>query len=286
MTSEMMCPVCRTKLQSTETFQYEDVMCYKVRDNKWMCSNTDCVCCQKETCWNGDGDFFSGGSFEKMKEVFPDNNYAALNSLAKKCEIEIYGKGLKRKIYLSPWLMLLILEPMIEFNYKSDEMGNVLGRSWSLKFLYKDQKFDLSWIKNTDGYNTYYTSGFSLLKYCLSIFYRKLKHYKENNTVYSKLELNEEFDKSTKNEKLYKKVYLWYIKTFYKKLSKKLLEYKHFDSLIPKSDYISFECGDILEQNTPDGVNLEDELIKRDKKGEYMERIIRKRKFERILKKL
>lgn len=93
--------------------------------------------------------------------VFSDDKYAALNSMAKRQEIEIYGKGLKRKIYLSEWWTLKMLKPLIEFKYKGDEMGNVLGRTWKLRWLYKE--------KGSNYYSTYYTLP-------IMSFFRMSKH--------------------------------------------------------------------------------------------------------------
>lgn len=109
--------------------------------------------------------------------MFPHDTYAALNSFAKKCEVEIYGKVikngklLKRKIYLSPWLTFGWLKPYIEFKYKSNEMGEVLGRSWKLQFLRKE--------KGRKEYCIHYISGSYMFRFCLKQFNKDLKDYKE-----------------------------------------------------------------------------------------------------------
>ncbi len=280
--SKMMCPVCRTKLQSTDTMIITDVCDHQSRSNKWVCVNVDCLCSQKNACWDDDGEYYRGDMNDT--KVFPDDRYAALNSFAKKMEIEVYGKGLKSKIYLSPWFTLLFLKPMIEFNYKGDEMGNVLGRTWKLKFLYKDGKFDISWIKNTNGYNTYYTSGLTMLKFVLSKFHIKLKKYKKNKTRFTKNDLYDEFEDNLWNNNWYDNVYKWYLKTFYKNLNKTLSDYMNFETLIKNQSDINFEFGRILEQNIPSDVNLLDILLSMKKKGEYVDKKIRERKLERILK--
>ena len=64
-------------------------------------------------------------------------------------EVEIYAKGLRKKIYLSPILTFGWLKPLIEIKYKGNDMGEVLGKSYKLKFLKKD---------GDRGYCTYYSS--------------------------------------------------------------------------------------------------------------------------------
>lgn len=48
---EMMCPICRTKLivdPNEKTFIYEDAALSSCNTWKYICSNDNCICCQKK----------------------------------------------------------------------------------------------------------------------------------------------------------------------------------------------------------------------------------------------
>lgn len=165
--------------------------------------------------WNDYGEFF-GGSLERelYSKHFPTRKYAALGSFAKQQEVEIYAHGLKQKKYLSPWLTLRWLQPYIEYKYKGDTEGNVLGRTWKLKFL----------KKNEEGKYCYgYSSDLSSLKFYFKYFRRKLKDHRKRNTEFTKKKLLEVFRKRY-NDCWYAKLFQWYIRTFYKGLMYNLIK--------------------------------------------------------------
>jgi len=87
---------------------------------KYVCENETCeLNFDNKSCWNSTGDFFSGNvPYEIIKKLFLYDQYAALNSISKQSEVEIYKHGLKKEIYLHPIFCLWILKPYIEFNYK------------------------------------------------------------------------------------------------------------------------------------------------------------------------
>ena len=104
--NQMYCPLCKEPLINSGSFCYEDCCQSTIYTTEWSCSNENCICNQSKSYWNDDGDFFSG-DMKNSYEIFKDHKYAALNSFAKRMEVDVYKKGLKSKIYLSPLLHLV-----------------------------------------------------------------------------------------------------------------------------------------------------------------------------------
>lgn len=231
----MYCPSCLTKLVATDRFRYEDVCNDTIWSHKWVCPSKgflnrktgqfqQCLCHEYETFWNDDGDFFTGRVYYQQKLdgkniefIQGPGTYAAFNSFAKKAEVSIYGKNLKRKTYLHPVFCLWFLRPYIEYSYQSDALGNVLGRSWKLAFLAKSQ--------GSRSYCVLWVSPYRMFKYCLKTFYRKRKIYKKQlpDTQYLIQQLHEEFEPLPAwDKRLYHVLYKWYINTFYRGLKKEI----------------------------------------------------------------
>jgi len=151
----MYCPKCTYDLSKGEDKEFETLCDHVCDPNKesyplrptWVCDNPNCECSKHDVFWDEFGEYY--GCFEVE---FEHRLNSAISSFARKNDIEIYKKGLKRSTYLSPILMLWFLQPKIEFNYKADEYGNVLSKSWSLNWLKRDKLF-----RGKSGYYTYYT---------------------------------------------------------------------------------------------------------------------------------
>jgi hypothetical protein len=144
----MYCPKCNESLcngekQMFETL-YEHVENPDRRDfplrNTWVCTNDKCIASKDPSniFWDESGDFY--GSYTDLGLHYNDIT-SAYPSFARKQDIEIYKRNVKTEIYLHPAFMLWFLKPLIEFNYKADEWGQILKRTWKLKFL---KKFDSS----------------------------------------------------------------------------------------------------------------------------------------------
>lgn len=154
----MKCPKCNLNLVKGKDQEFETLCDHVSNPNKesyplrptYICVNTNCECSNPDVFWDDQGDYYGG-----FKIKFDNDLYSAYPSLARKLDIEIYKKGLKKKMYLHPCFMLWFLKPMIEYNYKSNDSGNVLKKSYSLKWLKKDSW--KPWIKDKFGYHTYYT---------------------------------------------------------------------------------------------------------------------------------
>lgn len=212
----MNCPNCLSKLESNGTFQFEDVMCYTQTSTKMMCPNDKCDCHIYEMFWDSMGEFFSGINYDKTREVFPDSRYAAINSFAKKQEIEISKNGLKEQIYLSQWFTLGFLKPFIEFNYQGNEAGEVLKRTWRIKYLKKDK---------SGHYRILYMSTFHMLKYKFRNWIENKKQWKESPTSFSKRLVLKHFlpleDWQKKDR--YRTIFKWYINTFESRFKNKVI---------------------------------------------------------------
>jgi len=222
---DMLCPLCKSKLNSDGSFYYEDAALSECYSKKWICDNKDCELSTHKSYWNDDGDFWSGLSYINSLVLFPNRNYAAYNSFAKKCEVEIYKNGLKDKIYLSSLLTFDILKPYIEINYKGNEMGEVLKKSYKLRFLKRN---------GYGKFTIYYTSTLHMLLYNLKIFHKIKRKYKKNKSnisiIYS---LNEQLSiNSIRNTELYKKIFNIYLNIRYFKLKYNILEKKIYIDLV------------------------------------------------------
>ncbi|MCK9476565.1 MAG: hypothetical protein M0R46_11630 [Candidatus Muirbacterium halophilum] len=276
---QMMCPLCKTNVEvdkEEETFRYEDVCGSTVGSWKHICPNKDCILHKKKSFWNDHGDFYSGDlGFKKARKLFPDDKYAALNSMAKRHEVEIYGKGLKRKIYLSEWWTLKILKPMIEFKYKGDDMGNVLGRTWKLRWLYKSG--------NQDYYGTYYTSPIVHLYRMLKHTRRDIKRYKKRKSLYDLQEIWRWFDMGVKTG-WDRKLYRWYFNTFHKKILNYSKNFVDFIEHVRRNKHnIDENFVRFWDGKLPYDFSVNDYLLKEKCKGSYMDNLIRQRKLERII---
>jgi len=215
---KLYCPNCRHELKIDGVFRYDDDCGGASISDKYICNNLNCECCKYNCVWNWYGDFFGGDMpFKLIRKLFLNDKYAAYNSPAKKSEIEIFGKGLKRQIYLHPAFCFWILQPFIEFKYKGTEWGNVLGRKWKLKFL----KYD----RGQKRYCIVYKSGIHMLIWSIKRFYNYLKYYREKQTLFGKNELKNSFNKPFSTDKRWWILLSrWYFNTFYKKLKLKLNE--------------------------------------------------------------
>jgi len=274
----MLCPLCKNKLitdPDEPSFIFEDAALSQIHTTKHICDNKDCELYHK-SYWNDYGDFFSGNlDFKRSNELFPHNQYAAYNSIAKKHEVEIYKNGLKSKTYLSPWLTFGWLKPVIEHNYKGDEMGNILKRTYKLKFLYRS---------NSKEYTTYYTSGLSKLYRKINRLTKQVKNYKEKNSMYSLLQIYKWYNFRNQNLIWYEKFYKFYIRSFYRKILKLSENYTYFLDYIEKIKEITEKDYLYFEKNLH-GINILSHMIKYNCYGEIIDRKIREQKLIRILKK-
>lgn len=225
----MYCPCCLSKLESVGSFIYDDVMGHVTTSQKWVCKSKGyinrksgkferCLCNVYELYWNDDGDFFSTSQYRtnnKPKFHYGPDTYAAFNSIAKKCETTVYKNGLKKKTYLSPALTLWLLKPVINYVYDCDYLGNISKYSIQITFLKRDT--------TTGVYCIGYVSSIRMLRFCIKQFKRKVKDYEKNgDNKYFIKDLYNEFHPYFPDERPYKRVFNYYINTFYRKLKKEI----------------------------------------------------------------
>lgn len=139
-----------------------------------VCNNVDCIVSKGDNFWDEGGDFYGHSRID-----FKDDISSAYPSHARQMDIKIYKKGLKKKTYLHPALMLWVLEPVIEYNYEADNYGTVLKRTWQLKWLKKD-----CWYKKDRlGYHTYYNFPIPSIIWHLKRNYNILKNTSDEYIV-------------------------------------------------------------------------------------------------------
>jgi hypothetical protein len=224
----MFCPMCYEKLQNGEERKFEtltDHVCDPNREDyplrpTWICTNAKCECgLSNDIFWDETGDIYGG-----FKLKFPDDRDSAYPSHSRKSDIEIYKKGLKKQTYLPAFLMLWFLKPMIEHNYKGDEWGDVLGRSFKLKFLRKD-KINLLY-KDRFGYHVYYTFPWVSLFRSLKRNYDTI-HNKKLSQTYKYGSVCEMFeDLPTWEKRIWRKLEKWLNKILFRKQYKLYLRIK------------------------------------------------------------
>jgi len=276
---KMLCPGCKSELIIDGDFTYEDCCESESWSNKHICDNDKCYLYRK-TFWNDYGDYFSGDlEFSGFEKHYGHNKYAAFNSFAKNSETSIYKKGLRDKYYLSPALTLWWLKPFIEFEYTADDMGNVLKTRYKLGFLKKE--------KGADGYYVYYSSPIKMFFWSINYFKKKLIHYRKNPTNrYAIYEVIDDLDVGSWDKRIWKRLSRKWLKIRYKKILKevkkkydflKIIEHGPFYNLT-KYDYDNFS------KKCPSDFNLFDTLLEFNYRGDFIEKLKRKRKFENILK--
>jgi len=270
----LYCPICKEKLIIDGTIRYIDCCNTTNISDKYICKNNKCYL-YNNSYWNDYGDYFSLNhiSFEKK---FGHTKYAALNSFAKKIEIEIYKKGLKDKTYLSPLLTLLWLKPYIEHNYKADKWGNILKKTYKLKFLKKQ--------KDSKEYNIYYISGIKMFFFSLKQFKIKYKKYLNNKTENIIYEIYNEFNDNW-DKRNYKKLYKKYIKIRYFHIINNIKKEYNFYKKLNKYRYKKITENDFNEllKICPNNINLIYKLKNISASGKILDNFIRKEKLLAIL---
>jgi len=237
----MYCPVCRKQLEVGDWFTYDDV-CGESSSPKYSCTTEGCDCCTSKSFWTYSGDFFGGDMpYHLITILFPDDQYGALGSHAKSSEVEIYGRGLKRNMWGHPAMCLWLLSPYIEFKYKGDNMGNVLGRTWKLKFL----KYD----KQQKRYCNGYTSGIHMLIFSLKSFRRDRKDFLERKTAYATKEFLENYESKGWDKRWWNLLSKWYFNNFWDMQKKNALNIQRIWDILKHEDIeeISKELGFTLE---------------------------------------
>lgn len=168
----MFCPKCNEELVKGADQRFETLsehVCdpngtYRPLRPVFICGNPECPASSQALFWDESGDMYGfNNGFEFSHDIS-----SAYPSISRRLDIEVYKKGLKKRINLHPIFTLWTLKPLIEFNYKADDYGNVTNRTYSLKWLKKDY-----WLKRDKfGYHIYYS--FPIPKIIRSIRHTKI----------------------------------------------------------------------------------------------------------------
>lgn len=207
------CPKCHSLLVDGEMREFETLLDHVIDPNKMsyplrptlVCINEACPASKSDVFWDEVGDYY--GSSKEIGLTYNDCT-SFYPSHARKQDIEIYKKGLKSKIYLSPAWTLWILMPFIEFSYKSDEWGRVLKKFWKLKWLKRSE--------SRGGFCEVYT--FPIPKILSSIRYLSSMLKDKNPSDFCKRSIKDEFGPlASWDRRWWRRAYKFIIKLLYRK---------------------------------------------------------------------
>lgn len=198
----MMCPICKTELVITgqarlETLDEHVSCCEEITfKSVYQCPNQSCEACKNELIWNSWGEFYTFRSPQEFKYNygFIDNNNAPFGSFQRKCNIEVYKDD--ENFYLIKGINIFKtrFSLKVKFHYTSNENGDILKRTFSLQPIIND---------------CYYTSGISMLNYCMRRNFKLIKEIKKNpENKFFLEELKRELD-SKWDKRWWKRLSIW-----------------------------------------------------------------------------
>jgi hypothetical protein len=131
----MLCSVCKSPLEPKGTFIADDVMGPKVEIN-YTCTNTECLSHTVKGCWGSSGDFYCQdySSYSALVSKFINNTTAALNSIARQLEVEIYKHDEDFDLFTVGRLTVRIY-----FKYTADRLGIVLSKKPRIRLLMREK---------------------------------------------------------------------------------------------------------------------------------------------------
>lgn len=232
----MRCPICGEELVEGMGRRYETIDEHVSNPNGTPCLKPTLVCendsrykypyddkftsCpfNKSVFWDyHSGDYYILKGFgdtirehEKfLKELAHNNMFEARDSFARKMQIDIYKKKRIELFRLFRWRWA------IDFKFTGDEDGNVVKRRPHIQMFATD-----------DGGNSWhYTTTFiTSFLHSVSVFRNTLKRYREHPTnKYVQDDVKKEFEPLPDwDKRFYRRLYKWYIHTFYSKVENRL----------------------------------------------------------------
>jgi len=270
----LICPGCKKPLEVDGSFTYDDC-CGSEWSRKHVCVNDDCHLAHK-AFWCDHGDYFSGDmKFGDFRKLYGHDKSAAFNSISKRTEIEIYKRDLKSKTYLSPIFTLWWLKPYIEHNYVGNEMGEILKKTYKLKFL----------KKSNGSYNVHYSSDIYSFYRSIKSFKRCIKYYKKQNSRFSIEQIMDKLSIASWDKRWYRHLSLKWNKFRYKKIINEITDKDIFFKLLDENNTLTIneDRYNLFVKVCPSDIDLLKELVKDHSDDEYIKKLIRKRKFETIL---
>lgn len=221
------CPFCKSKLFVIGIERIETLIDHVCNPNGigsmqdiYACSNKKCESNNEESLirWDWFGDLYMfGKNYKKFNELSNSViNNAPYGTTNRKTNIEIYKKGLKKRmIEVWPKWYLFNFGFFIEYKYTADYEGNVLSKKRRLQLL-----------KKSNIGATYYIPG-------IITYFRFLKKFKNDikemnkGSKYALNALKKSFEPLPKwDKRLWHRAFKWTIHTFYKNIYKLTLDKK------------------------------------------------------------
>lgn len=144
-----------------------------------------------------------------LKEIAHNHMFEARDSHARKVQIDIYKKKRIELFRLFRWRWV------IDFKFTGDEDGNIVKRRPYIQMFSTDD----------DGNSWSYTTTFiTSFLHSVHMFKNTLKRYQQHPTnKYVQDEIEREFEPLPKwDTRFYRRLYKWYINTFYKNIKNRL----------------------------------------------------------------
>lgn len=177
----MLCPCCKSEIIKGDKARFQTSEEHVSIPNATpplrstlVCSNSDCITRKHDTFWDWNGDRYGG--YDINESEFINSNDAPFGTISRRLNVEIYKKGLKKKKYLSPKWMFNIYQPVLEWNYKSNEDGEVLKKWISISYLKKDEQDGRFCLGVTPFWRTH--------QFLWHRFKNNIKRYKKNKDSY------------------------------------------------------------------------------------------------------
>lgn len=220
------CPACMEKMTMDSQREYETLgdhvsdpnrKSHPLRDS-YICSDEKCITRKYNVFWDYMGDRYGYIPYNDVKkygytdcdQLFINENDAPFGSHSRKSNVEIYKKGLKKEIWLHRMFGGWFFQPFIEFHYKSNEQGDVLKKTFSLKFVKRYGRSDGCLV--SFWYGTW--------KYLYWGFKNHIRNYKKEGNPIS---LKNAFEKSYNRDFPYR-VFEFTMKIFYNRYYRKYLK--------------------------------------------------------------
>lgn len=173
----MFCPCCNAPLEENGLEPLETTEEHVCDPNgevsmkmSYRCSDESCLTRKASIIWNSMGERYGGHDFKKTN--FIGSNDGPFGSISRKLNVEIYKCGLRKKQHL---FRIANIRFEREFDYRADENGKVLHKSWHInKWKCRD--------KNDDGGYKYEFPIVEFLSFVKEGIQLGLKLSKENRT--------------------------------------------------------------------------------------------------------
>jgi hypothetical protein len=168
----MLCPCCKSELIPNGMKPLETLEEHVCDPNgipsmkmSYRCSETDCDTNTSEICWDETGGLYSKSYASSRDVKFIDNNDAPFGTFGRQMNVEI-DRNDRKNLFTVPYWPMKGWSCYREYNYKSNEDGDILGR-----------KSKYSWVRPD---NVVHTWGWTMIMFSLNSIYRNWKSLGED----------------------------------------------------------------------------------------------------------